>query len=129
MATVSTSMSDGDASPTPSSPASSDTPADGPKYPGWGLNLRRHQWYDEESKFIYPIGISIGWNDDVVSMITVREAAMMMAVEELTDKPDWHIKVFDDEISGRWRDEIDRFGGEELDGECADYVCHGRPPS
>lgn len=30
---------------------------------------------------------------------------MMAVMDLLTDKPDWHIKVFDDEIAEKWRQE------------------------
>ena len=38
-------------------------------------------------------------------MILVREVAMMIVMERLTDKPDWHIKVFDNAIVGKWIEE------------------------
>lgn len=30
---------------------------------------------------------------------------MMIVMERLTDKPDWHIKVFDDTITDKWIEE------------------------
>jgi len=36
-------------------------------------------------------------------MLLVREVAMMQVMERLTDKPDWHIKVFNDEIAEKWK--------------------------
>lgn len=29
----------------------------------------------------------------------------MIVMDRLTDKPDWHVKVFDEEIAKKWRDE------------------------
>lgn len=37
---------------------------------------------------------------------TIREQAMMLFVDHVTDKPLWYEKVFDDEIVGKWRTEI-----------------------
>lgn len=37
--------------------------------------------------------------------LTAREVAMLGVMNALTDKPDWHKKVFDDEIVGRWKEE------------------------
>lgn len=38
-------------------------------------------------------------------MIPVRELAMMSIMDNLTDKLDWHKKVFDEVIVSKWRDE------------------------
>lgn len=37
--------------------------------------------------------------------LTAREVAMLGVMNALTDKPDWHRKIFDDEIAGRWKEE------------------------
>lgn len=37
--------------------------------------------------------------------LTAREVAMMGVMNALTDKKDWHEKVFDDEIVARWKEE------------------------
>ncbi|KAK3906166.1 hypothetical protein C8A05DRAFT_12054 [Staphylotrichum tortipilum] len=106
------------------SPASTASSTSGPEYPGWGLELRWPEWYNDDQQFIYPIGVSNESEESVVKKISVREAAMMMAMEELTDKPDWHIKVFDDEIASRWHREFttsdDRVLWERLDGHKRD---------
>ena len=38
-------------------------------------------------------------------MLFVREVGMMIIMDQLTDKPDWHKKVFDDTIVEKWRKE------------------------
>jgi hypothetical protein len=38
-------------------------------------------------------------------LIQVREVMMMMLMDALTDKPNWHEKVFDDTIVAKWRAE------------------------
>lgn len=37
--------------------------------------------------------------------LTAREVAMLGVMNALTDKPDWHKKVFDDEIIAKWKQE------------------------
>ena len=69
-----------------------------PKYPGLGLPLR----YIPEDRHLYPTGV----NNEVYSIyvLAVRELAMMVIMEKLTDKADWHKKVFDEEVSEQlWR--------------------------
>ncbi|KAF8623010.1 hypothetical protein AX15_006568, partial [Amanita polypyramis BW_CC] len=38
-------------------------------------------------------------------LTTLREFAMMGLMNQLTDKPDWNKKVFDDEIANKWKQE------------------------
>ena len=38
-------------------------------------------------------------------LLPVREVAMLAVMERLTDKPEWHRKVFDDEIVRKWKAE------------------------
>ncbi len=77
------------------------------EYPGWNLDLR---WTDQEDgpkdrKGVYPMGIHHGCYGAKSDMVSVRELAMMMVMDRLTDKPDWHVKVFDEEIAKKWREE------------------------
>lgn len=53
---------------------------------------------------IYPIGLSEtrGCNSRILA---IREVAMMMLMDKLTDKPNWHEKVFDEAIVQKWREE------------------------
>ncbi|CAA7267686.1 unnamed protein product [Cyclocybe aegerita] len=39
------------------------------------------------------------------SMITLRETSMLQFMNSVTDKPDWHRKVKDDEIAKKWKEE------------------------
>ena len=48
------------------------------------------------------------------NILPVRELAMMMIMDKLTDKKDWHIKVFDDEIIASWRKEAFEFPDDSL---------------
>jgi hypothetical protein len=68
------------------------------EYPGLGLDHR----YEEG---LYPIGAHHGDYESRSELIYVRELAMMDVMEKLTDKPDWHKKVFDENIVLKWRKE------------------------
>jgi hypothetical protein len=72
------------------------------EYPGLGLPLRNWEW--QGYKF-YPIGSHHNCYGSETEVIPVRELAMMDVMEKLTDKVDWHKKVFDDDIVSKWRKE------------------------
>ncbi|KAM0544342.1 hypothetical protein ACHAPJ_011878 [Fusarium lateritium] len=84
----------------------SDRPAVG-RYPGLGLNLR----YDPTNQnggrdeFYYPTAAHPHCTGAISDMLPVREVAMMIVMDRLTDKPDWHLKVFDDSITVKWIEE------------------------
>ncbi|KAH7324422.1 hypothetical protein B0I35DRAFT_467262 [Stachybotrys elegans] len=77
------------------------------QYPGLGLPLRQ---YDQPGQIrekgeIYPIGIHPDCDGSNSAMLLVREVAMMMVMNNLTDKPNWEDKVFDDVIAEKWIEE------------------------
>ncbi|KAF2717870.1 hypothetical protein K431DRAFT_333667 [Polychaeton citri CBS 116435] len=76
-------------------------------YPGLGLDLRYHDQNHSHSRGgdIYPMGIHPNCFGSNSAMLMVREVAMMIVMDRLTDKPDWHVKVFDDAIVKKWGDE------------------------
>lgn len=82
-----------------------------PDYPGLGLPLRHHPQRDYG---MYPIGAHANCSESDSMMIMVRELAMMSIMERLTDKPDWHTKVFDDTIVANWREEAMKIPDEEF---------------
>lgn len=110
------------------------------KYPGWNLNLRWTNYREADRH--YPMGIHHNYFGADSTMIAVREGAMMLVMDRLTDKPNWHIKVFDDEIATKWKAEALAWPQEDLwsrlhncdedddvfmptpilDKECVDYV-------
>jgi hypothetical protein len=69
------------------------------KYPGLGHPLR-----GGANGYGYPTG---GTREDGTEsdLIYVRELAMMDVMDKLTDKPDWHKKVFDGVIVEKWKKE------------------------
>ncbi|KAI4940146.1 uncharacterized protein J4E92_001434 [Alternaria infectoria] len=71
-------------------------------YPGLGLPLRH---WEQTNYGFYPIGSHPNAYGSESDIIPVRELAVMDVLEKLTDKPDWHKKIFDDEIVAKWRKE------------------------
>jgi hypothetical protein len=70
------------------------------QYPGLGLPLRYSPQHDYG---YYPNSASRHGSES--ELIFVRELAMMDVMDKLTDKPDWHKKVFDDAIVEKWEKE------------------------
>ncbi|KAL8284851.1 hypothetical protein RB600_009335 [Gaeumannomyces tritici] len=90
-------------------------------YPGMGLKLR--YWSPRngtriQDQPVYPIGAHTESCSLKSTLVYVREAAMMIVIEALTDKPEWHKKVFDDVIVAKWRKEAlaipDRFFWDQI---------------
>jgi len=73
-----------------------------PKYPGLGLPLR-HGVHNDFG--YYPIGAHGSCFGSQSDILPVRELAMMGIMDRLTDKENWHKKVFDEEIVAKWRKE------------------------
>jgi hypothetical protein len=90
-----------------------DVPPKLPEYPGWNLDLRWHDQMEDRS-VTYPMGIHYNSRGAQSEMLLVREIAMMMVMDRLTDKPNWHIKVFDDEITEKWKTEALAWPNEDL---------------
>jgi hypothetical protein len=70
-----------------------------PEYPGLGLPLRH---FPQGNHPAYPMGIHGNCYGGDSDILPVREVAMMIVMDKLTDKPDWHKKVFDDDIIAKW---------------------------
>jgi len=80
------------------------------KFPGLGLPID----YDEEDLPTFPLAVG---DDPWVSQgVIKREQRMLNFISHITDKPDWHVKVFDEAIVSRWRAEAD-VRPEDLDGD------------
>jgi hypothetical protein len=74
------------------------------QYPGINLPLRYIRQEGEAGIGFYRLGSFDGVDCDS-ELIQVREVFMMILMDRLTDKPNWHEKVFDDAIVAKWRDE------------------------
>lgn len=73
------------------------------QYPGVNLPMQPAIRYDGRVP-IYPIGLPDARAADSY-ILPIREVAMMMLMDTLTDKPNWHAKVFDEAIVAKWRHE------------------------
>ncbi|TLD32804.1 hypothetical protein PspLS_00257 [Pyricularia sp. CBS 133598] len=85
-------------------------------YPGFGLPLQYSPDDDWSRRYngTYPLGIHEGNAGCDSGMIQIREVAMMSVMDRLTDKPDWHRKVWNEEIVTKWRREALEIPDEEL---------------
>ncbi|KAH6603880.1 hypothetical protein Trco_007326 [Trichoderma cornu-damae] len=88
----------------PPSDLSQDT-QDGFQYPGVNLPLKKSpRWFLDVQPHVYPIGLPEA-RGSISDILPIREVAMMLLMENLTDKPSWHEKVFDEAIVQKWREE------------------------
>ncbi|KAF5873308.1 uncharacterized protein Bfra_008589 [Botrytis fragariae] len=76
-----------------------------PDYPGLGLPLHYDPQKVSDNISHYPIGAHQGCWGAKSKLIYVRELAMMSIMDHLTDKEDWHKKVFNENIVSKWRAE------------------------
>ncbi|GFF34443.1 hypothetical protein IFM46972_04225 [Aspergillus udagawae] len=60
-------------------------------------------------------------NGYVGYMFTLRELSMMRIMEAITDKPDWDKKVFNQEITDKWRKEISD-SGQDITERMIEYI-------
>lgn len=67
------------------------------RYAGIDLDL------EHQTATSYPVGFPD--SGDMSDVLQMREVAMMMLMEQITDKPDWHEKVFDEVTVQKWRHE------------------------
>ncbi|KAL4861494.1 hypothetical protein BDV12DRAFT_65032 [Aspergillus spectabilis] len=88
-----------------------------------GLNLPldfqpQRKWNDVVyANALDPKNIKDGY---VGYLYTVKELAMMQIMETITDKPNWQEKVFNEEITEKWRKEIQ--DGEKVTESMMDYI-------
>ncbi|KHN96906.1 WD40 repeat-like-containing domain protein [Metarhizium album ARSEF 1941] len=71
------------------------------KRPGSGLPLQ----YLPPSKKHFPIFMGDGESDWSAATLLIREVCMLKMLDQLTDKPEWWLKVHDAEITSRWKTE------------------------
>jgi hypothetical protein len=75
------------------------------QYPGVNLPLRHIEHKGRAGIDFYRCGSFQGAEGSLSKLIQVREVMMMTLMDALTDKPNWHEKVFDDTIVAKWRNE------------------------
>ena len=75
------------------------------KYPGVNLPLRHLAQCGKPGTDFYRLGSFEGAADSMSELLQVREVAIMILMDRLTDSPDWHEKMFDDAIVADWRSE------------------------
>ncbi|KAK4125367.1 hypothetical protein N657DRAFT_680089 [Parathielavia appendiculata] len=89
-----------------------------PSYPGWNLDLRWTGPPDNHRRssqnWDYPKGIHYNCVGAQSHMLLVREVAMMLVMDRLSDKPNWNVKIFDDEIAEKWKAEALAWPDEDL---------------
>lgn len=73
-----------------------------PDYPGLGLPLRHLSWHGDGQ---YPVGAHGSCWAAKSNIPPIRELATMNIMDRLTDKEEWHKKIFDEAIVSRWREE------------------------
>jgi hypothetical protein len=80
------------------------------KRPGFGLPLRDDGWWTADR---FP---SLQLEEWAAATLTIREVFMLWVVEQITNKPDWHTKAFDDEILAKWKAELETVPWKEVTG-------------
>ncbi|KAH6684976.1 hypothetical protein F5X68DRAFT_21397 [Plectosphaerella plurivora] len=94
--------------------------------PGYGKPLEEtnSEWQHENRRF--PSLLTDEFNGPT---LTIREFFMLWCVEQITNKPNWNTKVFDDEILAKWKVEVDQAPWKEVTGfleggPCSDGMWH-----
>ncbi|KAF2099439.1 hypothetical protein NA57DRAFT_37564 [Rhizodiscina lignyota] len=96
--------------------------------PGFGLPVRRlpkwrhwkHKEFEKPQRFPHAI------SDFVASTgVTIRERRMLKFIDQISDKPEWDRKVFDDDIIAKWKEEavrhVEDLGDKILSEKMFDY--------
>lgn len=94
------------------------------QYPGVNLPLRH---YPQPAETMYPIGAHQDCWGATSDILHIREVAMMILMNQITDKPNWHEKVFDEDIVSKWRKEAmeqpeDALYAQIVDGRIPDKI-------
>ena len=79
--------------------ARTDLPSD-KKFP---IAILEHEGYEYPH---LPLRFRAALTIDRGAVLPVREYAIMSLVEDITNKPNWHLKVFDDVIAAKWKHEM-----------------------
>ncbi|KAF2269107.1 hypothetical protein CC78DRAFT_557965 [Lojkania enalia] len=75
--------------------------------PGFGLPVTTlAEWDRKKSLVRFPHGIADYFGSNG---ITLRERRMLQFMDQISDKPEWERKVFNEEIVGKWKEEAVRW--------------------
>ncbi|CAK7203856.1 hypothetical protein SEUCBS139899_006605 [Sporothrix eucalyptigena] len=98
-------MSTTDKAPAADVEATADVAA-GPrtKLPGFGLP-RKHGWTRDETEKMFPHALDSEGRGKLSKGLFLRERRMLAFMDNITDKPEWERKVFDEAIVDKWRAE------------------------
>ncbi|RDB21416.1 hypothetical protein Hypma_011642 [Hypsizygus marmoreus] len=92
--------------------------------PGFGLPLDHLCSIRDEDRVLFRNALNThdvcGRDIIQLPLITVRELTMLHLMNSLTDKVDWHKKVFDEAITSKWKTEI-LSGGNDITGKMVDW--------
>jgi len=83
-------------------------------YPGVDLPLRHFPQDGSEGQTFFRIGTDRSCEGSISPMLQLREIAMLILMDRLTDKFNWHQKVFENDIVAKWRHEALNQSEEEL---------------
>ncbi|KAH9896247.1 hypothetical protein F4778DRAFT_783527 [Xylariomycetidae sp. FL2044] len=72
------------------------------QYPGVTLDLEHYPQHDQP---LFPMGAHTNCYGAESELLQIREVAMMILMDKLTDKPNWHEKVHQEDIVAKWRKE------------------------
>lgn len=94
--------------------------------PGFGLPLdHMPKWKRDGEKLRFPHAIADFF---AIEGVTCREQRMLDFINQITDKPRWTEKIYDETIVGRWRVEAcgtreqQETSDQHLSEKCSDYV-------
>ncbi|KFY35493.1 hypothetical protein V494_05861 [Pseudogymnoascus sp. VKM F-4513 (FW-928)] len=93
------------------------------EYPGVNVDLRYYPDHTPQ----YRMGTHINCRGAESEILPIREVFMMVLMDRLSDKVDWHKKVFDEEIVSKWRKEAleqpeDKLYSQLVEGKTGDKV-------
>ena len=84
------------------------------KRPGFGLPLSElPAIYSSNSGARFPTLLNEEWS---AATLTIREVFILWVVEQITNKPSWNTKVFDEEILAKWKAELEQAPWKEATG-------------
>ncbi|KAL2813176.1 hypothetical protein BDW59DRAFT_34953 [Aspergillus cavernicola] len=86
--------------------------------PGFSLPLNHEPEIDPFPNALDPQHVE---NDQFGRFDTQREIVMRQIINSIIDKPEWHHKVFDDEITTKWRQEV-AVSGRDVSPKMMDWV-------